>query len=157
MENKDRFIEVPVVRVKLYEDFKIKVSSKKAYGIEEAGKIFYELIGSSTIEKSALLCLDNDYNILNASIVNIGTIDNVEISISEIFRIALLSNAKRIILAHNHPSNNMQPSNYDIKITKNIGNLSRLFKMELIDSVIVGNELNKIYSIRNNLENLKES
>lgn len=85
MENKDRCIEVPVVRVKLYEDFKIKVSSKKAYGIEEAGKIFYELIGSSTVEKSALLCLDNDYNILNASIVNIGTIDNVRFQLVKFF------------------------------------------------------------------------
>uniref|UniRef100_UPI002627134A JAB domain-containing protein n=1 Tax=Clostridium sp. TaxID=1506 RepID=UPI002627134A len=110
MKNKYLEKNIPIVRVKLIEDYQIHNKYNKVYGIEEAAPLFYDIIGLSTVEKLGLICIDKGNNILNASIVNIGTIDNIDISIGEIFRIALLSNAKYIIIAHNHPSGNIEPS-----------------------------------------------
>ncbi|WP_061996559.1 JAB domain-containing protein [Clostridium sp. ATCC 25772] len=143
---------IPIVRVRLVEDYSLKIDKDKIYGIEESKEIFHRLIGASTVEKLALICMDNAYKPINISIVNIGTIDSINVSVGEIFRIALLCNAKYLIIAHNHPSNNMKPSEYDIKITKQIGQIAKMFNMNLLDSIIIGNGLLDTFSIRSSLK-----
>lgn len=141
---------IPIVRTKLVKEYDITFNKNKVFGIEGADKIFDELIGGSTLEKVAVICLDSNNNIINAAVTNIGTDTTVKIVPSELFRIAILSNANSIIICHNHPTGDLKPSQYDINITKKIGYVASILGIKLIDSLILGDN-GKYLSIRSEL------
>ncbi|NMP59555.1 hypothetical protein HI921_13995 [Enterococcus mundtii] len=66
----------------------------------------------------------------------------------DIFQRALLSNACRILIAHNHPSNKPNPSKEDDIVTENIESCGKMLNIELLDHIIVGQ--NTYYSYREN-------
>jgi len=57
-----------------------------------------------------------------------------------IFSIALKCNAHGIILAHNHPSGNLKPSDADIQLTQNIKNGGILLEINILDHIIITSE-----------------
>jgi DNA repair protein RadC len=62
----------------------------------------------------------------------------------EVFWIAIENNSANIILMHNHPSGNCEPSNDDIQITKKLVDAGKLLDINVFDHVIIGN--NNYYS-----------
>ncbi len=56
------------------------------------------------------------------------------------FKSAILSNASNIILAHNHPSGNPEPSRQDMDMTKRLAEAGRLLGIEVLDHVIVSDD-----------------
>ena len=58
-----------------------------------------------------------------------------------IFRKALLNKATCIILSHNHPSGNNQPSEQDIQLTKNMKNSGHILEIQILDHVIIAGNL----------------
>lgn len=71
-------------------------------------------------ENFRVLFLDASNHLLLDRIMWEGTVSSVQAHPREIVRLALLTNATAVILAHNHPSGCMRPSREDIKITRNI-------------------------------------
>lgn len=147
--------KIPVVRTKLVKEYDMELHGDKIFGIEGSEEIFYNLIGGSTLEKVAVICLNSNNNVINTAITNIGTNSKVDIVASELFRIAILSNASSIIICHNHPSNELKPSQYDIDVTKKIGYIGYLLNIKLIDSLIIGNDKN-CYSIRMEINKMEK-
>ena len=73
----------------------------------------------------------------------------INFDVGEIINTALNNNARYIVLAHNHPSNNIQPSQEDIIATSKFENaIKTINKFELIDHIIVGK--NKYFSFYDN-------
>ena len=99
-----------------------------------------------------MLSLDNTNKIINYFTVSIGDITAVKVSVSQILKAALLSNASKIYIAHNHPSGILEITSKDIDITKKIGYSTQLFSIELIDSLIVSQ--NDYISIRAHCKDL---
>jgi len=62
----------------------------------------------------------------------------------KIFQLALEQHASGIILAHNHPSNNLQPSPNDMDLTKKIVSGGKSLDINILDHLIIGND--KFYS-----------
>lgn len=81
--------------------------------------------------------LDNGNNIRNISLLAIGSSSNVSINCKDVVRTALTTASDKVILVHNHPSNNLQPSKHDIEMTNNINKLLRVFNIKLLDHIIV--------------------
>ncbi|WP_346874060.1 JAB domain-containing protein [Clostridium sp. UBA5988] len=148
--------EIPVVRLKMIKDYSLKITDKEIYGVSEAAPIFDNLIGGSTLEKMAILCIDSSNKSINAAVLNIGSHKDVKIVPSEIFRIAILSNASSIFICHNHPSGIVKPSDYDIEVTKRIGQIGNLLGIKLIDSLILG-DFGECLSMRTELKKAGES
>lgn len=146
--------QIPVVRTKLVKEYNVELENRKVFGVEGSEDIFYKLIGGATLEKVAMICLNSDNRVINVAITNIGTNMKVDIVPSELFRIAILSNANSIIICHNHPSGELKPSPYDIEMTKRIGYIGSLLNIKLIDSLIIGNE-KKCYSIRSEINKME--
>ena len=71
-------------------------------------------------------------------IVGIGTVNSCLYSIPEIFKVALLSNAANILLFHNHPSGNPDPSREDITCTRKVADAGSLLGIALQDHIILG-------------------
>ncbi|MGE8512960.1 MAG: JAB domain-containing protein, partial [Chryseobacterium culicis] len=67
-------------------------------------------------------------------------ISSTIVDVRIIMQAALLCNASAVILAHNHPSGNLNPSNEDLKITQNIKNASIFLNIQLLDHCILTSE-----------------
>lgn len=126
------------------------------YYAEDAHEIFADRIGKCNVENVAMLCLNNANKIINYSNVAIGDINSVSVTAAEILKTALISNASKIIIAHNHPSGTLEITNADISITKHIGAAAKLFGIELMDSVIV-NADGDMVAIRHHLREIKNA
>lgn len=130
---------IDVVDLELVTKYKINIQldSEYVYGIEAAGPIFAKEIGKANIEKVSVLCLDHTNKIINFAVISIGNDESVRVSMSQLFRIVLLSNATKIVVGHNHPSGVLEITEPDILMTKKIGQIAFLLGIKLIDSVIV--------------------
>ncbi len=137
----DWFIDMKIKTVELQlkqsQTIELPGKVKKIYGVETAGPIFCALIGNNNVEYAAALLLDNTNEIINYFTISIGRINSVSVSLPQLFRAALLSNAVKMIVAHNHPSGVLSITQKDIAMTKRIGKTAKDFDIELIDSLIV--------------------
>lgn len=97
-------------------------------------------------EELWLLSLDVKARLITKDIVFKGAISSCTISPREIFVTALSNKAARIILLHNHPSGNPNPSTDDISVTRQIYSLGEMLGMNLEDHIIIGD--NKFISLR---------
>lgn len=110
---------------------------KKVSGPESIADELIEAIGYKDSEHFLCVYLDTKNQVLEQRIEFKGTIDRCNVSPREIVKRALELNAKSIIMAHNHPSGDVEPSNADLAITKTIKTSLNLFNINLIDHIIV--------------------
>jgi DNA repair protein RadC len=69
-----------------------------------------------------------------------GGISGTVVDPKKIFKIALDNHASSIILGHNHPSGNLQPSDADHKITKKIKEAGMMLDVAVLDHLIIGDD-----------------
>ena len=77
-----------------------------------------------------------------------GAVNQAIVEPRELFKSAILSNAASMIMVHNHPSGNLEPSKDDTMITDRILKLSGLLGIPLIDHVIVGGDNSSYFSFK---------
>lgn len=147
-------MKVDVVQIELKKKYQISLAGNDEYiyGIESSKNLFINEIGKSNVEMVGVVCLDSTNKIINYCNIAIGDIKNVKVSIAQLFKVALLSNASQMIIAHNHPSGVLKITTNDINLTRNIGKLAAAFDISLLDSLVV-NADGDIISIR---EHIKE-
>lgn len=81
--------------------------------------------------------LDNRNNVRNITLLGIGTNCDVIIDTKEIIRTALFSASSKVVLVHNHPSNNLEPSKDDLHLTNITNEMLKVFNIKLQDHIIV--------------------
>jgi DNA repair protein RadC len=84
------------------------------------------------------LCLDTKNHILRIELVTLGLLDQTVVHPREVFRPAISCSAKSIVLAHNHPSGDPQPSDKDVTLTARLIECSRILDIQILDHVVVG-------------------
>lgn len=92
-----------------------------------------------TQEKFAVLLLDIKHRHLGSHIISVGTATETLAHPREIFREVIRQGATRVIVAHNHPSGNTEPSNEDIALTRQLLQGACLLDIPLLDHLILGN------------------
>jgi DNA repair protein RadC len=93
-----------------------------------------------TVERVRVLYLDARNRLIVDHHVGDGSVDEAAIHPREVVRKALDVGATALILVHNHPSGNPEPSRADIDITRRIAEAARLLGIVVHDHVIVGRE-----------------
>ena len=88
-------------------------------------------------EKVYLICCNTKLEVIKKKLMFIGSSDCSMVSMVEIFKESLVCNSKRIILVHNHPSNNPTPSSQDKMITKQLKTMAKTLEIEVIDHIIM--------------------
>jgi DNA repair protein RadC len=91
-------------------------------------------------EAFAVFYLNSRSKVISREIISIGILNSVIVHPREIFRTAIIRNANAIIVAHNHPSGNLEPSAEDIEITNKLRQSGDIIGIKLFDHVIVSNE-----------------
>lgn len=81
--------------------------------------------------------LNSHYKVIHSEIISIGTVDANIIHPREVFKPALLYSAVAVILVHNHPSGELEPSSADVEVTKQVADAGRMIGVDLVDHVIV--------------------
>jgi DNA repair protein RadC len=89
-------------------------------------------------EHFVVVLLDSKNAILRYVTVHIGTLTSSIVGPREVFREAIREGASRIILAHNHPSGDPQPSREDREITRKMAEIGHMLDIPVLDHVIVG-------------------
>lgn len=87
-----------------------------------------------------LITLDRKNGIIGIKEIGKGGMSAVIADIKLIFQTALLSHAESIIVAHNHPSGNLNPSDYDETLTKNLKGAGKFLTLPLLDHLIFDND-----------------
>jgi len=90
-------------------------------------------------ERFAILLLDVKNRLLGTRIITIGTATETLASPREIFREVIRQGATRVIVAHNHPSGSLEPSEQDIELTRQLLAGAALLDISLLDHLILGN------------------
>lgn len=131
-----------VCDVKLTYNTKVK-SSERAV-IKDSNSAYSLLMNhiydSETIqyrEYMKLILLNNAKRVLGIAHISEGGLDSTSADIRIIMQAAILGNASAMILSHNHPSGNKQPSNQDDLLTDRVKKAAKLFDIQLLDHIIV--------------------
>lgn len=89
-------------------------------------------------EHFVTLLLDAKNRVIGISTISIGDLSSALVHPREVFKPAILANAANILLAHNHPSGNPDPSPEDVAVTKRLGEAGDLLGIQVLDHVILG-------------------
>lgn len=91
-------------------------------------------------EEFKILLLNNSNEVLGIQSLSKGSTNGVVVDLKLLFATALKACASSIIIAHNHPSGNLKPSNTDLELTKKIMNSCKFLDIKLLDHLIITQE-----------------
>ena len=100
--------------------------------------LFRQKLALREQEVFAALFLDNKHRVIAYEELFFGTIDSASVHPRIIVQRALQLNAAAVIVAHNHPSGDPEPSQQDIDLTKRLKDALKLVDVNLLDHLIIG-------------------
>ena len=106
----------------------------------DAFVIFQSLMGDLPHEEFWILLLNRANRVLSKIRISEGGISGTVVDPKKLFNICLVNHACAIILGHNHPSGNTQPSDADNKLTIKLRDAGLLLDISVMDHIIVGDE-----------------
>jgi DNA repair protein RadC len=120
------------------------ISREKISCSKDAYEIFHSSMGDQPYEEFWIIMLNKANKVIRKCSISEGGISGTVVDPKKIFKIVLDHHASSIILGHNHPSGNIQPSEADKKITKKIRDAGMMLDVAVLDHLIIGD--NAYYS-----------
>ena len=96
------------------------------------------LYGAHPVEQFGVLLLDTKRRVLRTRVLSVGTLDASVVHPREVFREATAANAAAIVLFHNHPSGDPEPSEEDYTLTRRLIAAGVLMGIDVVDHIILG-------------------
>lgn len=112
-------------------------SNKKITTPEDVAKIFIPLFRDEVKEKFIVICLNSANKIIRYEVISVGSLNSSIVHAREVFKVAIENNSANIILMHNHPSGNIEPSNEDIEVTKRLVESGKILDITVFDHIII--------------------
>ncbi len=88
-------------------------------------------------EAFVVCALDSRHNMIGVQVVSIGSMQSSIVHPREVFRYAITIGACSIVLAHNHPSNDVSPSREDETVTERLKEVGKVVGIQILDHLIV--------------------
>ena len=117
----------------------VSEKSKKISCAKEIAEIFIPEMSCLESENFKVVFLNSKNQIINSKTIFIGTLNESVVHPREIFKSAILENSASIILIHNHPSGDLNPSREDIRTTKELIGAGEILGIPVLDHIIIGN------------------
>jgi DNA repair protein RadC len=153
MKNTIQLSMFNVAEVQLIYRSKVPASQRRSIKCSrDAFDLFLQSWNPDTIEHSEefkLLLMNRSNSVLGILAVSKGGLSGTVTDVRLIFQAAIKANASGIIVCHNHPSGNLNPSESDTKITHKIKEAGNLMDIQLLDHLILTTEGN-YYSYADN-------
>lgn len=122
------------------------VQKRKILSSDDLWEMMCEKISRLSYEEFWTVYVNKSSAILSVEKIGKGGIDATTVDIRLIMQKALELGATGLFVCHNHPSDNLNPSAQDLKLTRQIYEAAALFNIELLDHLIVGKQ--NYYSFR---------
>lgn len=131
-------MKIPIFSISLVKDGSLEVDKNKVICSEVAAKIAMNYIGAGADREYFIVMMLSSQNKINAiNTVGMGSLNAAIAEPREVFKPAILHNSAAIVMAHNHPSGNVEPSKDDIELTRKIKEAGKILHIPLLDHVIV--------------------
>lgn len=143
------------VRLKLTEGNGL-YSNESIDNAEKAVRVMAEAMAGLDREEVCVVNLDGKGHPINFNVVSIGSLNGSIISMGNVFKTALLTNAASILLLHNHPSTDVSMSRQDESVTKQLMYAGQIMGITVLDHIIVGGMTGECYSLRTHYPELFE-
>ena len=102
--------------------------------------------GNRPVEQFGVLLLDTKHRVIRAAVLSVGTLDASIVHPREVFREATAAGAAALVLFHNHPSGDPEPSEDDRRLTERLVAAGVLMGIDVLDHVILADT--KYFSFR---------
>ena len=130
---------LPVYRVKLVRERTARFEDLEVMNdASDAARVARAYLGDEDREHFLVMMVSCQNALIGLHTVSIGTINQALVGPREVFRAAILANAASIIVAHNHPSGDPEPSPEDQVVTDRLRKVGELLEIPLLDHIIVG-------------------
>ena len=149
----NNFRLISTYRVSLVKDGKIKFRKSGLTNTQQSRSIIRQLIaerGQPDREQFCVILLNAKNEIIGLNIVAMGSLSEATVSAREVLKPAILANSSAMILCHNHPSGDPQPSWQDHNVTRIIVQAAKLVNIQVQDHIIINMEDSRYYSFANN-------
>lgn len=129
-------LEVPVFTLRLVRERSHETAQVRTPA--DVARLATELVADLDREAFYVIALSTANRVVGAHCAHLGTVDASVASPREVYKFALLVNARSVVCLHNHPSGNTEPSRADIQISKQIRAAGEALGIPLVDSLVVG-------------------
>jgi len=146
-----RFIST--FRVTLVKDGRVDFGQCKLVNSDQSHQIIRKLIetqGQPDREQFIVVLLNAKNDIIGLNIVATGGLTSTQVSPREVLKPAIISNSAAMILCHNHPSNDVSPSQEDIAITTRIVQAANIIGIQVHEHLIISIQDDRYYSFADN-------
>ncbi|MDR0958365.1 MAG: DNA repair protein RadC [Clostridiales bacterium] len=126
-----------------------KMAKKNPFHSTKAvGTFLISLFAAEVSECFYILCLDSQQKLISSELITRGTLNHAQIYLRSIMEAALKHHACSVVLSHNHPNNDLTPSDEDISTTEKIVEAFESIDVAVLDHVIVNTS--EYYSFKEN-------
>ena len=127
-------------KVKMVRESTTKYGDTAMRSPDEIAKLAHDVLElhEAAEENFVVVCLNTKNKIAGIHTVSIGTLNSSLVHPREVFKAAILNNASGIILLHNHPSGDPEPSREDIETTQRLITAGTILGIKVVDHVVVG-------------------
>lgn len=131
---------IPRFRVQLVREGTHTAPLKVISSPHDAYTLLRDWMADQDREHFCLLMLDTRHQVIGLNVVSIGSLNASIVHAREVFKPCLLANCAAVILAHNHPSGDPDPSQEDIALTTRLKQGGELLGIPVIDHLVIGDE-----------------
>lgn len=111
------------------------------HGPEDAAEYVQEHLALEKKEHFCEILLNTKNHIIGWQVISVGSLTASVVHPREVFAPAIIHHATAIIVAHNHPSGDPEPSKEDIAVTQRLVKAGKIMDIQVIDHIIVGNNI----------------
>ena len=112
---------------------RIKISSP-----DDAAMVVMEELRYCQKEHFKIMLLDTKNNVRKVSEISVGSLNSSIVHPREVFKEAVINSCSSIILVHNHPSGESEPSHEDIVLTNRLDECGKIMGIKVLDHIIIG-------------------
>ena len=146
--NPTRPYSIPGFRIALVREPGVKLAERPQLRVPaEAAPLLAQYIGKTDREVFAVALLTIRHRVLGLHTVSVGCLTSSLVHPREVFKPAILAGAAALLLAHNHPSGDPEPSAEDIALARRLVSAGQLLGIEVLDHLILG-ESGRFVSLR---------
>lgn len=116
------------------------LSAKKITSPKDIAEIFIPILRDELKEQFLVICLSTSNKIIKYQKISEGSLNNCVVHPREVFKVAIENSSANIILLHNHPSGNREPSSEDISLTHKLIEAGKLLEIQVFDHIIVAGD-----------------
>ena len=131
---------IAIVTLKLVREKSILYAKRRIASPGDAASLFRDYMGDLDREHFVVMGLNTKNEPVVIETIHIGSLNASIVHPREVFKSAILSNSAYIMVCHNHPSDDCEPSREDVSVTERLAQAGDLIGIPLLDHFIIGTE-----------------